>query len=77
MDKGIVRRVASQSDARRIGLELTEVGRSHAQAIRRYKWKVFTDAVGPWPEEDLVTFARLFQRFSGLVAEAKEKAGTR
>ena len=73
VDKGIIRRVASQADARRIGLELTEAGRSHAQAIRRYKWKVFADALGQWPEDDLVTFARLFQRFSGQVAEAKDK----
>lgn len=73
VDKGIVRRVASQADARRIGLELTETGQAHALAIRRYKWKVFADALGQWSEEDLVTFARLFQRFSGWVAEAKEK----
>jgi DNA-binding MarR family transcriptional regulator len=77
VDKGIVRRAASQSDSRRIVLELTDTGRAHAQAIRRYKWKIFADALGEWPEEDLVTFAKLFQRFSGWVAEAKEKAGTR
>ncbi len=77
VEKGIVRRVASQADARRIGLELTETGRSHAQAIRRYKWRVFADALGQWSEDDLVTFARLFQRFSGWVAKAKEKVGTR
>jgi DNA-binding MarR family transcriptional regulator len=77
VDKGIVRRAASQSDSRRIVLELTDTGRAHAQAIRRYKWKIFADALGEWPEEDLVTFAKLFQRFSGWVAEAKEKAGAR
>jgi DNA-binding MarR family transcriptional regulator len=77
VDKGIVRRAASQSDSRRIVLELTDTGQAHAQAIRRYKWKIFADALGEWPEEDLVTFAKLFQRFSGWVAEAKEKAGTR
>jgi DNA-binding MarR family transcriptional regulator len=77
VDKGIVRRAASQSDSRRIVLELTDTGRTHAQEIRRYKWKIFADALGEWPEEDLVTFAKLFQRFSGWVAEAKEKAGTR
>ena len=75
VDKGIVRRIASQGDARRIGLELTETGRAHAQAIRRYKWKIFADALGQWPEDDLVTFARLFERFSGFVAEAKASVG--
>lgn len=77
VDKGIVRRAASQSDSRRIVLELTDTGRAYAQAIRRYKWKIFADALGEWPEADLVTFAKLLQRFSGWVAEAKEKAGTR
>ena len=77
VDKGIIRRVASQADARRIGIELTELGLGYAQAVRRHKWKVFADALGQWPEEDLVTFARLFQRFSGQVAETKEKAEKR
>ena len=77
VDKGIIRRVASQADARRIGIELTELGLGYAQAVRRHKWKVFADALGQWPEEDLVTFARLFQRFSGQVSETKEKAEKR
>lgn len=75
VEKGIVRRVASQSDARRIGLELTDLGQRHAAAIRAYKWGIFAEALGSWPEDDLVTFARLFQRFSGWIAEAKAKAG--
>ncbi|KFC71062.1 Transcriptional regulator, MarR family [Devosia sp. LC5] len=75
VDKGIVRRVASQSDARRTGLELTELGQRHGAVIRAYKWRIFAEALGDWPEEDLVTFARLFQRFSGWMTEAKAKAG--
>jgi DNA-binding MarR family transcriptional regulator len=71
VDKGIVRRVASQSDARRIGIELTETGRGHAEAIRHYKWSAFAEALGTWPEEDLVTFARLFKRFSTAVSDTK------
>lgn len=72
VEKGIIRRVASQSDSRRIVLELTETGHAHALAVRQYKWKIFADALGQWTEEDLVTFARLFSRFSTWVAEAKE-----
>ena len=75
VEKGIVRRVASQSDARRTGLELTELGQRHGAAIRAYKWGIFAEALGDWPEADLVTFARLFQRFSGWMTEAKAKAG--
>ena len=73
VDKGIIRRVASQSDARRIGLELTDTGRRHTSAIRHYKWNAFAEALGAWPEEDLVTFARLFKRFSAAIADVKAK----
>ena len=71
VDKGVIRRVASQSDARRIGLELTDLGREYTQAIRQYKWNAFAEALGAWPEEDLVTFARLFQKFSTAIATTK------
>jgi DNA-binding MarR family transcriptional regulator len=77
VDKGLIRRVASQSDSRRIVLELTDLGHAHALAVRQYKWKVFADALGQWSEEDLVTFARLFTRFSTWVADAKENAAKR
>jgi len=69
--KGIVRRVASQVDARRICLELTETGLRHSLAIRKYKWQRFSEALGHWPEEDLVRFAELFARFSNWVADAR------
>lgn len=75
VDKGLIRRAASQADSRRIVLELTESGHATALAVRQYKWKIFADALGQWPEEDLVTFARLFTRFSTWVAEAKENIG--
>lgn len=71
VDKGIVRRVASQSDARRIGLELTDLGRAHADAIRQFKWNTFAQAFGDWSEEDLVTFAKLFKRYSTTMSEIK------
>ena len=75
VDKGIVRRVASQSDSRRIVLELTQTGLAYALAIRKYKWKVFADALDQWSEKDLVTFARLFSRFSDWMTQAKANAG--
>ena len=71
VDKGIIRRVASQADARRICLELTDRGREQAAAIRTFKWGVFARALGQWTEADLVTFARLFGQFSTWVADAK------
>lgn len=74
VDKGIIRRAASQADSRRIVLELTETGHAHALAIRKYKWKIFADTLSHWSEEDLVTFARLFSRFNTRIAEAKSSA---
>jgi DNA-binding MarR family transcriptional regulator len=75
VDKGVIRRVASQADARRIGLELTDLGRQYTEAIRHYKWTAFAEALGAWPEEDLVTFARLFQKFSRGLSAAREARG--
>jgi DNA-binding MarR family transcriptional regulator len=71
VDKGIIRRVVSQADARRTRLELTETGRSHAMAIRHFKWNAFAEALGGWSEEDLVNFARLFARFNNAVSDMK------
>lgn len=71
VDKGLIRRVASQADARRICIEMTDAGREQAKAIRVFKWGVFAKALGQWSEEDLVTFARLFGKFSTWVADAK------
>ena len=73
VDKGIIRRVASQADARRIGIELTETGRSHAAAVRRYKWNAFAEVLGNWPEEELVTFARLYEKFGTRMAMTKAR----
>ncbi|MFC0012395.1 MarR family winged helix-turn-helix transcriptional regulator [Devosia nitrariae] len=73
VEAGVVRRVASQADARRICLELTDVGRRHALAVRKYKWRRFADALGDWPEDELVEFARLFAKFSSWVADADAK----
>lgn len=75
VDKGIVRRVASQADSRRIALELTDIGRDYGRAIHRYKLTTFARVLGEWSEDDLVTFARLFRRFAGWVAEAKARQG--
>ncbi|WP_052731947.1 MarR family winged helix-turn-helix transcriptional regulator [Devosia geojensis] len=73
VEAGVVKRVASQADARRICLELTDAGRRHALAVRKYKWQRFADALGDWPEEEVVEFARLFTKFSGWIAEADAK----
>ncbi len=64
VERGYARRVASQSDARRICLELTDKGEQFVQAVRRNKWEVFAGALGQWKEDELVVFAALLDRFS-------------
>jgi DNA-binding MarR family transcriptional regulator len=64
VDRGFAKRVASQADARRICLALTPKGRAFVEKFRETKWRVFASALGEWDEKDLVTFARLLERFS-------------
>lgn len=72
VDRGYARRVASQSDARRICLDLTPKGRRFIEQIRETKWRTFSYALSRWSEEDLVTFARLYERFTEETRESFE-----
>lgn len=69
VERGYALRVASQSDARRICLELTPRGRRFIDAVRIMKWKLFSRALGQWNEKDLVAFAALFERFSSWTTD--------
>lgn len=69
VERGYARRVASQSDARRICLELTDKGQQFVEAVRRNKWELFAGALGQWKEDELVVFAALLDRFSGWSTE--------
>ncbi|WP_421760236.1 MarR family winged helix-turn-helix transcriptional regulator [Devosia sp.] len=70
VERGYVRRVASQLDARRICLELTPKGKRFVEAVRQNKWNRLASALGQWNEADLVTFALLFERFSGWATDS-------
>lgn len=76
VERGYVRRVASQADARRICLELTERGRRFTDAIRSNKWHLFARNLSQWSEHDLVTFAALFERFSSWATDREGIART-
>ena len=69
VERGYACRVASQQDARRICLELTPKGQRFVDAVRISKWNIFARALGQWSETDLVTFAALFERFSGWATD--------
>jgi DNA-binding MarR family transcriptional regulator len=70
VDRGYVRRVASQQDSRRICLELTPKGEQFIDAFREMKWDTFARSLGSWSEADLVTFAKLLDRFSSWTKAA-------
>ncbi len=69
VERGYARRVASQQDARRICLELTEKGEHFIAAVRHNKWHIFARALGKWNERELVVFAALLDRFSNWATE--------
>jgi DNA-binding MarR family transcriptional regulator len=79
VERGYARRVASQSDARRICLELTDRGQQFVEAVRRNKWELFAGALGQWKEDELVVFAALLDRFSGWTEniDVAKSTGTR
>jgi DNA-binding MarR family transcriptional regulator len=63
VDLGYIRRVASQQDSRRIVLEPTEKGIDFGNRFRRRKAELLSKGLEGWTEEELVTFARLVERF--------------
>lgn len=70
VDSGHLRRVASQRDARRIGLELTDRGRALVDAMRAFRRRMFGRAMEGWSEQDMETFARLLTRFVAASSES-------
>jgi len=69
VDRGYARRVASQTDARRICLELTPKGELFVETVRRNKWEVFAGALGEWSDQELTVFAALLERFAGWATD--------
>lgn len=63
VQKGVLRRAVSQSDARRAVVELTDRARRIGDEMQRIKRDMIESMVGDWPEEDVARFAELFSRF--------------
>lgn len=61
---GYVRRVASQVDGRRMGLELTGAGRKLLKTTSSFRRRVFSKVMASWPETDCAEFARLLTKFT-------------
>lgn len=63
VERGFAYRVASQADARRTCVALTDAGRAVTAGVRRYKWQKMAKSFAGWSEDDLARFAELFSRF--------------
>jgi DNA-binding MarR family transcriptional regulator len=79
VERGYIRRAASQTDSRRIVLEATDKGMEFGDEWRRRKSEIFVASFEDWTEDELLTFARLIERFStwgqrGLAARRGESA---
>lgn len=70
IDAGHVRRVASQRDGRRIGLELTEAGRDALDVAQRFRQAMIGRAMRGWTERERTEFVRLFGRFTDAFLDA-------
>ncbi|MBX5158240.1 MULTISPECIES: MarR family winged helix-turn-helix transcriptional regulator [unclassified Rhizobium] len=63
--RNVLRREASQADARRIVVVMTEVGQNLLAEIVAQKLAIISEIVSDWPEQDVARFAMLFERFIG------------
>jgi DNA-binding MarR family transcriptional regulator len=76
VDAGLVARVATASDARRIGLELTDDGRALERTVRAHRATWLAAAMQDWSAADRRRFAELFTRFvDALVPDAASDGG--
>jgi DNA-binding MarR family transcriptional regulator len=63
--RGVLRRKASQADARRIVVVLTALGQRLLAEIQSQKRTVIEGIVADWSSEDIAIFSELFDRFIG------------
>jgi DNA-binding MarR family transcriptional regulator len=71
---GIVRRAASQDDARRVGIELTPKGRAVVESLLRHRAAVFDEAMRDWEPSEIAVFAPLLERFVTTLDEVVRRA---
>lgn len=68
--RGVLRRKASQADARRIVVVLTALGQRLLSEIQAQKRALIGDIVADWSEAQVETFSRLFDQFIGGFEQA-------
>ncbi len=67
---GYVRRLASQTDGRRICLELTPDGRRIVDQAHRHRQTLYGNLMDGWSQHDRTEFARLLTRFADAITAA-------
>ncbi len=61
--RGLLQREVSQEDGRRSIIGVTPLGESILAEMRDAKIGIIRDVVGDWAEDDIASFARLYDRF--------------
>ena len=73
VSREVLRREASQADARRIVLVMTEMGERLVAEMHSVKQAIIAEIVADWPEDEIASFSHLFERFT-LAFEAAYEA---
>lgn len=80
VDQGFARRAASQADARRTIIELTERGHAVVDAVRAYKFLIMGDFLTEWDKDELAAFVPMLKRFGSWldgIGPSTEKHATK
>lgn len=76
--RGALRREASQADARRIIVVMTDLGKKLMLEVQAVKRGVIETILADWPQDDVAAFAVLFDKFvAGMerIHQNRENAG--
>ncbi|KQV35625.1 MULTISPECIES: MarR family winged helix-turn-helix transcriptional regulator [unclassified Rhizobium] len=72
VSREVLRREASQADARRIVLVMTEMGGRLVAEMHSVKQAIIAEIVADWSEDEIATFSHLFDRFTLAFERAYE-----
>jgi DNA-binding MarR family transcriptional regulator len=73
VEAGYAVRVASQADARRTLVQLTEAGRAIVDGVRAYKFLLIGSFLDNWKPKEIETFVTLLNRFSDWSERSDER----
>ena len=68
VERGLVRRVADESDGRASRLVLTEAGNAELEHMRSDREARLRQVIADWSDEDVATFTALFERLLDGIA---------